>query len=359
MNCKISIVGSNGIPAAYGGFETLVEQLVRNVPQGYSNYKLVVYCSGKEKTKSYMGATLKYVNIKPNGLSSIPYDIVSMIRSGLDRTNCILLLGCSGAIFIPFFKIFFRAKVITNVDGIEWLREKWSWLPSKFLKFSEFIAVRYSDEIISDNRAVADYIFKEYGSNSIVIPYGGDHIDLDIKLKQATIKEFKFKSYFLGICRIEPENNIGMVLNAFSKLPSCNIVFIGNWNNSKYGKNLKEKYGAFSNIYLLDPVYDQAELNFYRSGCSGYVHGHSAGGTNPSLVEAMYFSKYIICFDCNFNRYTTDNKALYFKDEPSLVEIIKSSSIESIDQMSLHKIAKERYNWNSVAKAYFELFSKN
>jgi glycosyltransferase involved in cell wall biosynthesis len=355
MNQKVSIIGSAGIPAEYGGFETLVEQLVKNVPHKYINFDLVVYCSGKKKLNNFHGASLKYVGLNANGISSILYDGISIIRAGLDKSNCLLVLGCSGAIFIPIYKIFFKGKVITNVDGIEWRREKWSWLPSKFLKLSEIIAVRYSDKIISDNKAVAEYIFEEYGSNSSVIPYGGDHINFRKKPDKPTIPFKNISSYFLSICRIEPENNINMILEAFRITPKKNIIFIGNWNNSKYGKDLKDRFSLYSNIHILDPIYDQDKLNLYRFASFGYIHGHSAGGTNPSLVEAMYFSNYILCYDCNFNRYTTDNKALYFKDKSSLAEIISNSNAMPVDQTSLHKIALERYNWESVSNAYFKL----
>ena len=357
MNQKISIIGSAGIPAAYGGFETLVEQLVRNSPQEYLGYKLVVYCSGKEKLKEFAGATLKYVNLNPNGISSIPYDVVSMIRAGIDKSNCLLVLGVSGAIFIPIYKFFFGGRIVTNVDGIEWRREKWSWLPSKFLKLSEFIAVRFSDEIISDNEAVAEYIFNEYGRKSIVIPYGGDHIDLSVKSKNNIYSKLKAFSYFLSVCRIEPENNIEIILEAYSKIPTQDLVFIGNWDNSKYGKQLKNRFQQYKNLYLLNPIYEQSELNFFRDGCIGYVHGHSAGGTNPSLVEAMYFSNFILCFDCDFNRFTTENSAQYFLNSSELIEIIKNQDSKSQDKTLLYEIAMRRYNWGLVSKAYFELFT--
>lgn len=353
---KISIIGSNGIPAAYGGFETLVEQLVRNVPKKYSDYKLVVYCSGKGTTKNYLGATLKYVNIKPNGISSISYDIISMIRAAFDKSDCILILGLSGALFIPFYKFFFSGRVITNVDGIEWRREKFSFVISLFLKFSELISVKFSDEIISDNEGIADYIFNKYGRKSTVIPYGGDHVNYDEVSNKSVSNDYKNLN-FLGLCRIEPENNIDMILEAFSQVSECNITFIGNWNNSNYGKQLKEKYSNYKNINLKNPIYDQLKLSHFRNECVGYVHGHSAGGTNPSLVEAMYFSKYIFCFDCNFNRYTTENKADFFRDTEELTKLLKKFLENNLSENGdlFNKIAKQRYNWATISNAYFRL----
>lgn len=355
MSYKISIIGSAGIPAAYGGFETLVEHLVRNAPSSESGIEIVVYCSGNSKDKEYEGAKLRYVNLNSNGIMSILYDLVSMIKSGLDKSNCVLILGCSGALFIPIFKILFKIKVVTNVDGIEWRREKWSWLPSKFLKLSELIAVRFSDEIIADNKAVAKYLENEYKCKSTVIPYGGDHINLSLFNENKDLKTSHLDGYFIGICRIEPENNIEMILDAFSKVPESNLVFIGNWGNSDYGNNLRKKFQNYKNIDLFDPIYDQKKLNVYRNASIGYIHGHSAGGTNPSLVEAMFFSDFILCFDCDFNRITTYEKADYFRDSSELINLIQKPYNKSINQAQLHKIAMQRYNWASVSDAYFKL----
>ena len=355
MGHKISIIGSAGLPASYGGFETLVEHIVINAPKNESDLSIFVYCSGIGKDKNYNGATLKYININAHGFRSIFYDIFSMISAGLNKSDSLLLLGLSGSIFIPFYKLFFHGKIITNVDGIEWKRQKFSWFTSKFLKFSEYLAVKFSNEIISDNKAVGEHIYSEYGRKSHMIPYGGDHIDLSISSQSQIFLDLNISSFFLGICRIEPENNIELILEAFSKVPSRGLVFIGNWDNSDYGKLMRNKYSTFKNIHLIDPIYEQKELNIFRKNCSGYVHGHSAGGTNPSLVEAMYFSDYIACYDCNFNRNTTDNNADYFSDSSELVEIIKKPINKSHKQSLLHKTALQRYNWSLVSKAYFEL----
>ena len=118
----------------------------------------------------------------------------------------------------------------------------------------------------------------------------------------------------LRVCRIEPENNVHVVLKAFAQLPEKTFVMVGNWNNSEYGKSMKADYGNYSNIHLLDPIYDQVKLDKLRSNCLVYIHGHSAGGTNPSLVEAMYLGRPVIAFDVSYNCVTTENKALYFKN---------------------------------------------
>jgi glycosyltransferase involved in cell wall biosynthesis len=144
-----------------------------------------------------------------------------------------------------------------------------------------------------------------------------------------------------------------MILGAFS-LVNKKIKFIGNWDNSSFGIAMKQKYSKFSNIELIDPIYDVETLSYIRSSCSYYIHGHSAGGTNPSLVEMMHFSKPILCFDCDYNRATTENSALFFCDSSELTSIL-SSSIEPNIGSKLKKIAKQRYTWDRVRKQYYDI----
>lgn len=127
-----------------------------------------------------------------------------------------------------------------------------------------------------------------------------------------------FIPYSVTVCRIEPENNIHVILEAFSKLPEHTLLIVGNWEKSDYGKSLKEKYSAFQNIHLLDPVYEPHTINWLRSNAALYIHGHSAGGTNPSLVEAMNLGLPILAFDCVYNRATTEEKCLYWKNAEEL-----------------------------------------
>ncbi|HCT6445920.1 TPA: DUF1972 domain-containing protein, partial [Enterobacter hormaechei] len=263
--------------------------------------------------------------------------------------DVILVLGVSGCIFLPLFKLISKSKIITNIDGLEWKREKWGGFAKWFLKLSEKIAVRNSDIIIADNEAISKYVMDEYNIRTEVIAYGGDHAL--IQMEDYTSE--KGTEYYLSLCRIEPENNVHVILEAFSKSQQ-NLKFIGNWNISEYGIQLKEKYSKCHNIELLDPIYDLQVLYNYRNQCVGYVHGHSAGGTNPSLVEAMHFSKTVIAYDCEFNRFTTQNRAVYFSDVASLITIIESN----FDNGRIMKeIAEKKYTWEKISSEYSKLFN--
>jgi glycosyltransferase involved in cell wall biosynthesis len=168
------------------------------------------------------------------------------------------------------------------------------------------------------------------------------------------------EDYAFSVCRIEPENNIHSMLEAFSKLADLPLVIVGNWNNSDYGRDMRQKYAGYKNLLLLDPIYSLGKLKTLRSHARLYVHGHSAGGTNPSLVEAMHFAKPILAFDCGYNRCTTEGKALYFADADSLQKLLRETQEFSIEQVGhdMLEIAQRRYTWDVVAKQYFDLIER-
>ncbi len=356
---NIAIIGTVGLPANYGGFETLTAHLVDHLS---NDYNLTVYCSGKtyskkERQTHYKSARLKYIPLKANGIQSILYDALSIIHS-LFYADVLLILGVAGAWTLPFIKIFTNKRIIISIDGIEWKREKWSFFAKCYLFWAEGLAVKYSHIDISDNESIQDYTAMRYGSLSRIIEYGADHT-MHIKPSNEDKKEFPFlqKAYAFKVCRIEPENNVHKILEAFEQLFKYTIVIVGNWNNSEYGRTLKTKYGHCENIILLDPIYNQQKLDLIRGNAFVYIHGHSAGGTNPSLVEAMYMGLPTIAYNVSYNRTTTENKALYFNDSKDLIKCIKNAKIKELIEIgkNMKLIAYRRYTWSFVAKKYKEL----
>lgn len=354
---KAAILGTVGVPANYGGFETLAENLVSYHEETGKTLDLTVYCSSKgaaSQPARYRSAALQYVGFDANGVQSIPYDIVGLldaVRKGHDR---LLLLGVSGALILPLLKLFSRARIITNVDGIEWKREKWKGLAKHYLRFAEMIAVKASDEVIADNQAIADYLKEAYDREAHVIPYGGDHA-VEADPDPRVVADLP-DGYALGLCRIEPENNIAMILEAFDGL-GMPLVFVGNWDKSRYGRELKHEYAGHPTITIHDPVYDPRGLRAIRDGASLYLHGHSAGGTNPALVEMMHFGIPIAAHGCAFNRYTTEDRALYFNSAEelrALVSQITAAEAKAIGE-TMCEISARRYTWATIGRAYFEL----
>jgi glycosyltransferase involved in cell wall biosynthesis len=357
---RIAIIGTVGVPANYGGFETLAENLIKYHDAYSLPDSITVYCSSKSypsKSPTYLSAQLKYVPLNANGAQSILYDIVSLFSAVWNRNDVILLLGVSGAIALPLIRLVSSARIITNIDGIEWRRKKWQGLAKRFLRFSEKLAVSFSHKVISDNSAIAEYVKHTYDADSHVIAYGGDHA---IAIDAIAVDEYALPdSYAFSVCRIEPENNVHEVVEAFSKLKSHVLVVVGNWNTSEYGRSLREKYASCGNIFLLDSIYDLGKLKTLRSRALFYIHGHSAGGTNPSLVEAMHFGKPVLAFDCNFNRCTTENKAFFFRNSVELIRLMEVMDVTKANKVGAEmlEIAERRYTWRIVAQQYFALFS--
>ncbi|WP_336526273.1 DUF1972 domain-containing protein [Bacteroides acidifaciens] len=358
---KVAIIGTVGVPANYGGFETLVEQLVRH--NSSDDLQYAVYCSKKsydEERWVYHGAKTEYVDLSANGIQSIPYDIVSLIKASR-RSDVILILGVSGCAFLPIFRLFSKKKLVINIDGLEHRRDKWNKWVRRFLKFSEKQAVKYGDVIVTDNQGITDYVTEEYGKKSALIAYGGDQVIQDISEAEAikTLTKYNLESegYSLAICRIEPENNVHTILEAFSKTPDKNLVFVGNWTKSAYGKEMMERYSKFPNIKIQPAIYDLRILNVLRSNCQFYLHGHSAGGTNPSLVEAMFFGKPILAFDCVYNRESTENKAEYFTSTTDLIARLTNKLVNHSENGSaMAEIADRRYRWETISRQYESLF---
>ncbi|MFB1027844.1 MAG: DUF1972 domain-containing protein [Flavobacteriaceae bacterium] len=356
---KIAIIGTVGIPSRYGGFETLAHHITDHLKD---EFEFTVYCSKRaydknERTTYFNKAKLVYLPFNANGIQSVIYDSVSILHA-LFFCDTLLVLGVSGGIAVPFVRLFTNKKVIVNIDGLEWRRKKWNRFGKWFLKFSEKVAVKFSHADITDNEAIKRYTSINYKTLSHLIEYGGDHT-IVFGLKKLYVKKCPFleKTYAFKVARIEPENNIHMVLEAFSKAKEP-LVIVGNWRNSEYGAQLKLKYQKFENIILYDAIYNQEELDIIRKNCLVYIHGHSAGGTNPSLVEAMSLNLPVVAFDVSFNRVTTENEAFYFKNTEDLIQLISNLKYDSLieNAAKMGGIANKRYRWSIIVNKYKNLF---
>jgi glycosyltransferase involved in cell wall biosynthesis len=270
-----------------------------------------------------------------------------------------LILGVSGCVILPFIRIFSTKKIIVNIDGVEWKRNKWHFFAKWFLKVSEKLAVKYSDCVVTDNKVIQSHVSRSYKAHSKLIEYGGDHVSKQ-ELSSSILNKYPFlrKPYAFSVCRIEPENNICMILESFVTQRKLQIIIVGNWLNSSYGRQLFEKFHYKKGISLIDPIYDQTILNSIRANCDLYIHGHSAGGTNPSLVEAMHLELPIFAFGVNYNIETTEGKANYFSNSYELTDLVMDSNSDDLKRnaCNMHEIASRRYVWSSISRKYASLF---
>ena len=354
----VGIIGTNGLPGKYGGWDQLVNHITLHLRE---RFNFLVYTSSynaEPGLTEYNGAKLHIVKFKANGVQSIIYDMVSIFHACL---NCdvLFICGTSGCIFLPFFRLFGK-KIVLNPDGLEWKRKKWSKPVKWFLKLSESFGIRFSHYVVSDNKRISEYIKATYRRESKLIEYGGDQV-LRIPLSPYNEKKYGIKSgeYAFKVCRIEPENNIHIILEAF-KDSDLNLVIIGNWDYSSYGRSLKLRYASHLNIKMIDPIYEQGALDQLRSNCGLYVHGHTVGGTNPSLVEAMNLGLLIAAYNVGFNIETTEGSSLYFSSVHDLHKIINSLERGKINldyyKNAMFSIAQRRYKWSIITEKYAEIF---
>jgi glycosyltransferase involved in cell wall biosynthesis len=353
---SLAIVGIRGIPNNYGGFETLAEYLVEYLSQ---DMDITVYCSSvdmQNSLKTYKGASLKYIPVTSHGGLGILYDSIALIKA-IRKYDKVLFLGFGGGFAMPFLKKY-RDKIILNIGGLDWKRSKWSPFAQRVIRKAESLLVKNSGEIISDNKGIQDYILRTYSRTSSLIAYGGDQAQtIGIGTKDVETYPFLKDNYAFSVTRIQPDNNIDMILDAFSGQEAMPFVMVGNWNNSSYGLKTKSKYQNRGKLILLDAIYDREKLDVLRSNCTIYIHGHSAGGTNPSLVEAMYLGLPVFAYASGYNEYTTENKALYFNNLQELIHLI--SNYKEVDLKAvgdeLETIANKKYRWKIVAEKYKEL----
>ena len=357
---KIAIIGTNGIPANYGGFETLAENLVRELG---TKYKFTVYCSRKNSRlrndDSEYNAKLVRVPLGANGSQAIIYDMVTTFHAFF-TADILLILGPAAG-FILFFNLLFKRKIVVNHGGLdEWNREKYSPIQRIIIRYNHYIAAKLSHVNVADNIELKKSIKANFNQISKVIRYGGDHINQS-KISDIERSKYPFlsKDYDLSISRAQIDNNLHLILETYSRVKNRNIVLISNWDISKYGQLLKKQYdGKYPNIFLVDAIYDKQLLNIIRSNTKLYIHSHSRCGTAPSLVEAMNYMIPIVCFDIATNRETTQNESLYFSSSEDLELILKSMSNKILisNKQKMYAIAKKEYKWKYVAKEYSTLF---
>lgn len=331
---KVAVIGSDGIPNRYGGFETLAFEL-----HSRSEDFVIISSSYKRKRDSRINSRNIYLPFPSNGWSNTIYDSVSLIIALLRYKN-ILVLGSTLSPVLIIASFF--SSITLNIGGIDWKRRKWGRLVSLFLRLAESYSILFSKNLICDNKFIGKYIESEYKRPSSFIPYG---IPSDIK------QSLEQQDYFLSILRIQQDNNVDLVLDAFSN-GTRRLVIVGNWEVSNYSKKLRERYQHNKNIEMRDAVYDPRIIENLRSNCFAYVHPHSAGGTNPSLVEMLPFNKPILAYSNGFNEETLLGEGYFWSNSEELEYLISQGN--DLKPVIFEKEFREVYDWPSITSKYLE-----
>lgn len=382
---NIFIIGSKGIPARYGGFETFVEKLTYYKKSEQIKYHVACLSNNRDEFE-YNGARCFNVDIKNIGSArAVLYDIQSLrlvkryIENNKLKDSIIYILGCRIGPFLAYYKKQLNKvgiKVYVNPDGHEWKRSKWNKAVRTYWKYSEKLMIKYADLLICDSKEIEKYIRKEYENynpNTIYIPYGADVTPSKIADEDIILLEWfnkhnlKSYNYYLIVGRFVPENNYEIIIREFMRSQTNkDLVIITNIEKNKFYNRLltKTRFNNDKRIKFVGTVYDQELLKKIREQAFAYIHGHEVGGTNPSLLEALASTKLNILLDVKFNREVAQDGAIYFnKDLGNLSNIINNVekfSDKEIDD--LHKKAKDRilknYSWDKIIESYEKLWLK-
>jgi len=352
---RIGILGSRGIPNNYGGFEQFAEHLSVELVQ--LGYEVWVYNSHTHpnKERQWKGVNIVLCH-DPEDYTGIPgqfvYDLNCILDSRKRGFDVLLQLGyTSSSIWYRFLPG--KCKIVTNMDGLEWKRSKYCKPVRKYLKHAEKLAVKSSDRLIADSEVIRDYLMKTYKVPSTYIPYGADVFESPVSEELIPFGVHSRK-YFLVISRMQSDNHIEEIIKGLLQ-SECNmpLLIIGDIRN-RYGRNLEKNYSS-EKIRFLGPIFDRKSIDNLRFFSKIYFHGHSSGGTNPSLLEAMAASAPICAHDNPFNREVLGQDAFYFNDSRQISEIITGfNDLQIRDLFILNNInkIKTRYRWSEVFSAY-------
>lgn len=358
---KIAMIGTDGVPARYGGFETFVEQVAPRLIADGHEVMVVGSSVGRQPGDGDRHAGLRVVNLplRANGPSSVAFDALSFGRV-LPWADAVLLLGVSAGLFVPLFRLLTkRSRLVVNVDGLESRRSKWSGARGRFLELSESVAVRTAPRVVADNQVIAELLRARYGRESAVIAYGADHVRpapgvaecRDVLSGLGLLPQ----QYALTVARIEPENHIDVMIRAALAGPVPTYAIVGNFGYGRYGRELRDRYSQEPRLRLIESVYDPHVLACLRSQCSIYLHGHSVGGTNPSLVEMLPYARPIAAWNCDFNRSTLRGTGAYFESVEQLASLLGSPSFDSYLPPAAVR-DDPAYVWTRIAADYVALF---
>ncbi len=359
---KIAILGTRGIPNNYGGFEQFAEHL--SVGLVRNGYDVTVYSVNNHPYNNvkFKGVSIKKKWCPENIIGSAAhfiYDFICLKDALKQKFDIIFEFGYQSASISYILLPIKSSIIITNMDGLEWKRAKWSFFVKKATKWFERIAVVKSPFLISDNKGIQDYFKKKYNVESSMIPYAAEEVSTDSShIKKYNITPF---SYFLIIARLEPENNIDTVLSGYLKSEiTLPFIVIGNTKTS-YGSFLKDKFKD-EKIIFLGGIFNKEHLDSLRGFAKCYFHGHSVGGTNPALLEAMAAKSFICAHDNIFNRYVLEENALFFTNDTEVEKILLNFNNLAVkkEAMIANNIAKIRskYSYKNVISQYISLINK-
>lgn len=360
MKLRIAILGTRGIPNYYGGYEQAVSFIGPGLAK--KGHDVTVYNSQQHpyKDKQWNGVGIIHQKDPENSMGTVGqfiYDLNCIRHAARCRYDVWLMMGyTSSSVWGRIYPK--QPAIISHMDGLEWKRSKYAKPVRKFLQWAEKLAICHSDFFIADSIAIQQHLEEKYQVQAKYIPYGAIIYENE---REDMVRESGLSpySYYLMVARLEPENNIETILDGFCQTNSSEKFVVTGNTQTPFGKRMLRKFHAQKNIIFTGSIFDQEKLHNLKRYCRLYFHGHSVGGTNPSLLEAMASRACIAAHDNPFNRAVTGNNAYYFKGAGDVAAIISTAlRKEEMISNNLNKI-NECYNWDKIIDQYESMVTES
>jgi glycosyltransferase involved in cell wall biosynthesis len=359
---NIALIGTRGVPANYGGFETCAEEIA--VALAAKGHEVTVYCrfgNAPGNPEAFKGVSLKYVpSIDTKILGTFSHAFFSLAHAVFTPYDILMVFNAGNSPLCMLPKLFFK-KLAINVDGLEWKRKKWGWFAKQYYQFAEYLSTKFGDRIVSDSLAIQRYYQDRYKTKSTFIAYGA-HIETSENPE--LLNEYKVKpmEYFFVGSRLEPENNADITVRAFEGVKTDKKLLIAGGANykSNYIRDLQKTRD--DRIRFLGPVYKPGHMKELHCGAYAYIHGNEVGGTNPALLKAMGYGNCVLAYNVSYNAEVVGSSALLYEKS---VEDLRQKMQFIVDhpeeakryrQKAVARI-QEAYTWDRIAEGYERMFT--
>ncbi len=355
---RVALIGTRGVPARYGGFETAIEEVGWRLAE--RGHEVIVFSRtppGAPKLDTYRGMrVVDLPALKKRSLETLSHTTLSVFNRNLRGADAAIVFNAANSPLLPVIRAR-RIPVATHVDGLEWRRTKWGQTGQRYYRFAESLAVRYSDALIADARGIADYYRDEFNAGTRLIAYGAPILT---ELGSDRLLDLERHGYHLAVSRMEPENHVLEIVQGYvASGAERPLVVVGSAPYSdRYISSIRE--AADDRVRMVGGVWDQRELDQLYGNALSYLHGHSVGGTNPSLLRAAGAGAFVIAYDVSFNRDVVGSHADYFSaasDVARAVEAAEADPAECARRGRALQADIRRYSWDTVAEQYEELLA--
>lgn len=359
----IAILGTRGIPARYGGFETFAEEVASGlVDRGHT---VTVYARRglyPEASAEYRGVRIRYIrNTEGKVLGTLTHDVLSLIDVGRLCPDVVYMLGYRSAWALGWARRG-SAVIVVNTDGLEWRRRKWGFFARQYLKWCEGQAVKRANALVSDSRIIAHWFWLRYGATSRFIPNGArDATETNMQVLRD--HGVRAGEYATVVCRMEPENNVDIIVREWSQagveLPL--LVIGGSNHQGRFHRSLRTR--ASDKIRFLGPIYERSAINTLRLNAMLHIHGHEVGGTNPTLVETMRYGVPVLAIDVPFNREVLGPTGQFFQTATGrlarcIETVVRDASLRARMATEGRRRACQEYDWGTIVDEHERLFAE-